>query len=150
MRASVSAPSRTLVSTTDGGKPFEYRFVATADDVDMNRHVSNIAYVRWLQECSQQHSSAVGWPRERYTLVGGFYAVRRHEIDYLRPCLAGDAIVMTTWIEAFRPASAVRVTQIVRAKDNVMCARARTEWVWLSAESGRPLRVPYEIQQAFR
>ena len=32
------------------------------DVIDTNRHVNNLAYVRWMQEVAIMHSTARGWP----------------------------------------------------------------------------------------
>jgi acyl-CoA thioester hydrolase len=134
----------------DRGRTFELRFPAPAEDVDENKHISNIAYVRWLQECARAHSEAVGWPAARYNAIGGFFGVRRHEIEYYRPAHAHDEIVMVTWFEAFRPASSTRVSTISLVKDGTLLAEAKTVWVWLSIEKGKPARLPKELQNAFR
>jgi acyl-CoA thioester hydrolase len=131
------------------GKPFAFRFIALAEDMDENSHISNVAYVRWLQDAARAHSDSIGWTRERYLAEGGFFGVRRHEIDYLRPASAGEEIQVVTWIQDPRPASATRVSEISRLKDGIVLARARTTWVWLSVHVGRPLKLPHAITESF-
>jgi acyl-CoA thioester hydrolase len=142
---SASAPADVLRK----GKPFVYRFLAPETDMDENRHISNVAYVRWLQDAARAHSDAIGWTRERYLAEGGFFGVRRHAVDYLRPASAGDPIQVTTWIQDPRPASATRISEILRTSDNVVLARAQTTWVWLSVDGGRPLKLPPAITESF-
>ena len=148
MHAPASKPEATAEPLRKG-KPFVYVFLAPAEDMDENSHISNVAYVRWLQDAARAHSDAIGWTRERYIAEGGFFGVKRHEIDYLRPATAGEEIRVTTWIQEPRPASATRISEIVRTKDNVVLARARTTWVWLSVDGGRPIKLPQAITDAF-
>jgi acyl-CoA thioester hydrolase len=123
--------------------------VAPESDVDENCHISNIAYVRWVQEATRAHSEAVGWSKERYQSIGSFFLIRRHELDYIRPAQGGDDIKIITWVEEFRPASALRATRILRARDDVELVVAKTEWVFVSIEGNRPKRMLKEVIAAF-
>jgi acyl-CoA thioester hydrolase len=131
------------------GKPFVFRFLAPSADMDENHHISNLAYVRWIQDAARAHSDTIGWTRQRYIAEGGFFGVRRHEVDYLRPASEGEEIEVTTWIQEPRQASATRVSEIRRVKDGAVLARANTTWVWLSVDGGRPLRLPLAIIDSF-
>lgn len=138
--------------TRDGGPglPFEWKMVAPESDVDENCHVSNVAYIRWLQDAARAHSDAIGWTKERYQSTGCFFLIRRHEVDYLRPAMGGDLIKVVTWVDEFRPASATRITRILRAKDDLELVTAKTEWVFVSIEASRPKRIPADVVSAFR
>ncbi len=121
--------------------------IAPDSDVDENCHISNIAYVRWVQEATRAHSDAIGWTKERYQGTGCFFLIRRHEIDYLRPAEGGETVRIVTWVDEFRPASALRVTRIMRGELELV--RARTEWVFVSIERNRPRRIPIDVVTAF-
>jgi acyl-CoA thioester hydrolase len=121
----------------------------TAGDIDALGHVSNVAYLRWVQEAAQSHSTAVGLGYEAYRVLGVVFVVRRHEIDYLRPALPGDEIELVTWIESWSAASSVRRTRVVRVADGVDLARAATTWALVSLDHGKPCRIPPELRAAF-
>ncbi|HEY4223643.1 MAG TPA: thioesterase family protein, partial [Myxococcota bacterium] len=82
--------------------------------------------------------------------IGCFFLIRRHEIDYLRPGEGGEAIKIVTWVDEFRPASALRVARILRAKDDTELVVARTEWVFVTIDKNRPKRIPIEVVRAFQ
>lgn len=124
--------------------------LAPLSDNDENSHISNIAYVRWIQEAAFAHAEAGGWGAARYLMLGCSFVIRRHEIDYVRPAKGGDAIKIVTWVEEFRPASATRISRILRADDDVELVRATTEWVWITMKSARPTRMPPDVAAAFR
>lgn len=128
---------------------FRLDIVAAPDDIDELDHVSNIAYVRWVLRVAQAHSDAVGWTYPAYRGLGAVFVVRRHEVDYLRPALLGDPITLVTWIESWAGASSVRRTSIVRSSDGVELARAATTWALVSTSSGRPVRIPAQLRDAF-
>ena len=56
-----------------------------AEAIDGNRHVNNLAYLRWMQEVATEHSAAQGWGMHRYFSAGVTWVVRSHFIEYLRP-----------------------------------------------------------------
>ncbi len=118
-------------------------------DIDALGHVSNVAYLRWVQDVALAHSSALGWSFERYVSLGMFFVVRRHEIDYLRPALEGDRVELRTWVDGWTAATSLRRTRIVRASDDVELATAVTTWAMVSAQGGRPCRIPRELRADF-
>lgn len=132
------------------GRPFEHRLIASNSDTDENRHISNIAYVRWIQEAAFAHADAGGWDAARYLALGCIFVIRRHEIDYVRSAKGGDEIKIITWVEEFRPASATRIARILRASDDAELVRASTEWVWVNVANARPTRIPEDVNAAFR
>lgn len=128
---------------------FEQRLVAPQDDVDELGHVSNVAIVRWIQDVAVAHSAAVGWDYDAYRKHGAVFVVRRHEVDYLRPVMAGHEVVLETWIESWHAASSIRCTRIRRVMDQSPIANARTQWVLVSTDTGRPRRIPALIASSF-
>jgi acyl-CoA thioester hydrolase len=121
--------------------------VVTDDDMDALGHVSNVTYVRWVQDVARAHSEHVGYGYEAYVALGAVFVVRRHEIDYLKPAYAGDVVKLVTWVDSWARVSSIRKTRVMR--DGVELARAATIWALVSNESGRPCRIPAEVKRAF-
>lgn len=128
---------------------FRLQITAEASDIDELGHVSNIAYVRWIQDAAAAHSAAVGLTWDDYQRIGGMFVVRRHEIEYLRPALLADRIELVTWVADIRGAASHRRTRIVRLQDGVELAHATTVWAYVVRETGRPARIPESIACAF-
>jgi acyl-CoA thioester hydrolase len=128
---------------------YELRLDVADGDIDMLGHASNLAFVRWIQDVAIAHSSAVGLDLPAYVAMGAFFVVRRHEVDYLRPALRGDALVLRTWIASHAAAKCERATEIVRQADGELLARATTTWGFVEATSGRPMRIPDSVRVAF-
>ncbi len=118
---------------------------ASEADIDELDHVSNLVYVRWIQEVAVAHSAAVGWDMRQYRKVGAVFVVRRHEIDYVAPVLLGQRVRLETWIETWKAASCVRRTELVRIADGQVVARGATTWAFVGLADGRPQRIPEEI-----
>ena len=128
---------------------FDWLHTARPDEEDENGHISNVSYVRWIQDAARAHTDAVGWDRRAYEAVGGTFIVKRHEVDYKRGCHAGDDVVVTTVVEECRLASAIRRTRVLRLKDGAEILRARTEWVFVAIDGHRPARIPQGVLEAF-
>lgn len=124
---------------------FTMEVTAQAADIDEVEHVSNLVYVRWIQDVAVAHSAAVGWSFQRYREFGAIFVVRRHELDYITPVMLGQVVRLETWIDSWRAASCVRRTELYRAHDNVVVARGATTWAFMRFAEGRPQRIPEEI-----
>lgn len=124
--------------------------IAVADaDIDVNEHVNNLAYLRWMQDVATAHSAAQGWPLERYRELGAGWFVRSHFIEYLRPAHAGDILLLRTWVAAMGPGSSVRRFLFQREGEAQAVATAQTRWAFVDFASGRPRRIPPEVASAF-
>lgn len=128
----------------------ELSVTAAPEDVDELGHVSNLVYVRWVLEAAKSHSAAVGWGHEAYQRLGAWFVVQRHEIDYRRPAMGGDEIRLVTWIESWTAASSLRRTSIRRVSDDVELAVALTTWALVTADGGRPTRIPAGMKADFQ
>lgn len=127
---------------------FEVEIVADAGVIDELSHVSNVAYVGWIQEVAKAHSAAVGWDGGAYLKLGAVFVVRRHEIEYEAPVREGERVRAATWIEKWSAATSERHTRIVK-EGGTVAVRARTLWAMIDFASGRPRRIPREIREAF-
>lgn len=126
---------------------FTLPITAAEADIDELGHVSNLVYVRWILDVATAHSRALGWDHARYRALGGVFVVRRHEVDYVAQVRQGEVLVGETWVDAWRPASCVRRTELRRG-DQVV-TRGATTWAFISLASGRPQRIPDELRALF-
>ncbi len=128
---------------------FEYRRRVLADEIDELGHANNQAYLAWMIEAAVGHSAAQGWPTERYLALGSAWVVRRHEIEYLRPAMPEDEIMVRTWVSAIARVTSERSYEIRRHPDGVLLAKGKTVWAWMDRKSGRPGRIPVDVAVAF-
>jgi acyl-CoA thioester hydrolase len=129
--------------------PFAIRVRITPQDVDELQHVSNVVYIRWIQDVAVAHSASVGLSLEEYRQRGAVFVVRRHEVDYLRPAVLGDEVEVETRVVAMSPVTATRQNFIRRLSDGQVLAQAQTQWAYVSTTTGRPVRIPPEVAQRF-
>lgn len=120
-----------------------------AADIDDLEHVSNVRVVDWMNRAAVAHSAALGFDIAHYRAVGGVFVVRKHEIEYLASAYLGDRLTAFTWPSKIERATAERRHVIRRAADGKVVARGWNLWVFVSFESGRPMRIPPEVLAAF-
>ena len=105
------------------------RITVGVDSIDAHGHVNNQEYLRWMQELAIEHSTALGWPFERYLASGASWYVKSHYIDYLRPAQLGDTLLACTWVSAMDERSSPRHTLFLRESDRQIVARAPAQVV---------------------
>ncbi len=128
---------------------FERSFVVPQESVDWNGHVGNLEYLRWILDAAVAHSTAQGWPQERYREIGSTWVVRSHAIEYLRPAFAGDSVTVCTWVAGFRETRSPRKSVCLRTEDRRVLVRAETLWVFCDNRTGKPCRIPAELRDSF-
>ena len=128
---------------------YEYRLTVPAAVIDLNGHVNNAEYVRWMQAAAEAHSDAVGWPAERYQAIQAGWLVQSHRIDYQQPAFVAEELAVYTWVAEFRRVRSRRRYRFVRLQDEVVLAVAETAWVFFDRRSGKPRVIPEDLIAAF-
>jgi acyl-CoA thioester hydrolase len=128
---------------------FYHRHAVLDSEIDELDHANNAAYVNWMQAAAIAHSTAQGWPSQRYWDASYAWVARSHKIDYLQPALAGDRIVVRTWVADMQRVSSLRRYEIMREADGVVLARAETRWAFIDLKSRKPVRIPAVVQADF-
>jgi acyl-CoA thioester hydrolase len=131
---------------SDIAPPYEMAMPVQPADIDQQNHVNNTVYVRWVQEVATEHWNRHA-PESARDSIG--WVVLRHEIDYKTPVGLGDEIVLRTWVGQASRATFERFVEVLRKNDRRLLASARTLWVPISPETGKPIRVPPEVRARF-
>jgi len=116
-------------------------------DTDFLGIVYNPVYLDYAMEAAFQHVETSGCDLEPHR-VGGYFVVRRNEIEYRRSARAGDELLVTTAITSMRGRQATRATTIVDVHTGAVVANAVTDYVWLR-NTGRPGHIPATLLAAF-
>ena len=115
-------------------------------DIDELGHVNNVTYLRWVQDAAVAHWNRPPRPATRPRLA---WVVLRHEIDYKQAAYAGDKIIARTWVGNATRLRFERHTEILRAADRTLLAKALTVWCPIDARTGRPTAVSPEVRESF-
>ena len=125
-----------------------FDFTVPESAIDRNGHVNNVQYVQWMQDVAILHSDATGCMAAT-DAIGATWVVHSHRIEYLRPALAGDRIVVFTWVAGMRKVRSLRKYRFVRAADQALLARGETDWAFVDAASGKPRPIPGAVSGLF-
>ncbi len=118
------------------------------ESIDAVGHVNNREYLRWMEEVAVDHSSAQGWPMERYFADRTAWFAASHFIEYLRPSHVGDALDIYTWIARWDGSNCLRRYAILREQRKLV-ARGETLWTFVDLASGRARPIPPSVLDAF-
>jgi acyl-CoA thioester hydrolase len=127
-------------------EPFELAITIEPADIDQLGHVNNVTYLRWVQDVAVAHWRSTAPAAEQAKLL---WVVLRHEIDYKQAAYLNDRIIARTWVGAASRLRFERHTELLRASDRTVLAKARTLWCPLDAQSGKPVSVSSEVRAAF-
>ena len=125
---------------------FELSIAISPADIAVQGRVNNVVYLRWAQDAAVAHWRTLASKNEQENVT---WVVVRHEIDYKRSARAEDSIIAVTWVGTATNTTFERFTEILRAADRKVLARARTLWCPLDAKTGRPARVGQEVRDRF-
>lgn len=131
--------------------PAIYEHALTVDEraIDRFGHANNQVYLAWLMQAAEAHSAAQGWPLEAYERLGAGWFVRKHEIEYLRPALAGDELIVRTWVASLEKITSLRRYEVLRGPNAEKLAVASTNWVFVDFDKQAPCRIPEAVASKF-
>jgi len=117
--------------------------------MDALGHVNNAVYQNYLEQAAIEHSEYLGLTLDVYRQVGGVFVMRRVEIDYLRPAVAGDTLEVTTWLKEMRGTRALRCYEIRKQNQDNLLVTAEALWVWVDTQTMRPKPIPSAMLDKF-
>jgi len=123
---------------------FSHSFRVSADDIDEQRHVNNVAFVRWIQDVAVAHWFSITTEEIR---TKHSWIVVRHEIDYKKQAFETEEIIMETWVGEPTRISWERFTEIRRGAD--LLVKARSVWCLIDRETLKPTRITSELKELF-
>jgi len=127
-------------------EPFELAIAIEPSDIDQLGHVNNVTYLRWVQDVAVAHWMSLAPATDQARLR---WVVVRHEIDYKQAAYLNDAIIARTWVGTASRIRFERHTELLRASDRTVLARARTIWCPLDAQTGKPVSVSDQVRAVF-
>jgi acyl-CoA thioester hydrolase len=128
---------------------YQHHHVVRPEEIDRLGHANNLVYLRWMLDAAVAHSAAQGWDSAAYERLGSVFVVRAHAIEYRRPAMEGEEIIIRTWVASFRRASSLRRYEMIRASDEKSLATAHTEWAFVDLATRLPTRIHPTVIEAF-
>ena len=125
---------------------YEMEVAVEAADIDVLGHVNNVVYLRWVQDAAVAHWSSIAPAQALEKLV---WVVLRHEIDYKHPAREGERIIARTWVGNATRVRFERHTELLRAADRALLAKALTVWCPMDRATRKPASVSAEVRALF-
>lgn len=130
-------------------QPFITQLRVRHYEMDALGHVNNAVYQNYLEQAAIEHSEHLGLTIDLYQKLNGVFVMRRIEIDYLRPAVAGDNLELTTWLQEMRGSRAIRRYEIRKQDNDHLLVTAEALWVWVDAKTMRPRPIPNVLIDTF-
>lgn len=125
----------------------ELTFPIKTYDIDFAGHVSNITYIRWLEDLRLEML-------RRYlplaTLMARTQApiLLRTEIDYLVQARLPQTVTGRMWVSDASRVRAMLSAEFTIAETGEVSARAHQVVCFVDTQRGRPIALPEELKQA--
>jgi len=124
--------------------PVELQFTVKTYDIDFLDHVSNIVYIRWLEDLRLAWLDTY-YPLNRQLERGYAPVLTRTNIQYRRAIKLFEPVTGRMWVESFGAARTYLGAHIL--VDGEICADVIQEGVFADVETGRPMRVPQDLRK---
>lgn len=118
-------------------------------ECDAYNRLNYAAYLGYMQEAAFDASAAVGFGPDVLTAMGYYWLVRETEVNYLGAIKYGDTVEVRTWVAHFTRILSYRMYEFRVQGSDVVVARARTDWVFIQNDNGKPVRIPEEMAGAY-
>jgi acyl-CoA thioester hydrolase len=123
---------------------FDFRHSVVDDEIDAQGHVHNLHYLHWTLGAATAHVRQLGWDSKAALAKGFGWVVRNHDIKYSAAALAGDDLIIRTWISDVSQIASMRKYAICRPKDRKVLARVETRWVFVDLSVRKVIKIPPE------
>ncbi|MDR2482334.1 MAG: acyl-CoA thioesterase [Treponema sp.] len=108
-------------------------------ECDSYGHVNNAHYLNYLEFARYEFLKGIDFDYPAMIKAGYGVYVARVEIDYKRPALTDDLLVIRTWPVKKGAVSGILAQQILRGEE--LLAQARVTWASVDSQ-GMPVRLP--------
>lgn len=110
-------------------------------ECDSNEHVNNANYLNYLEFARYEYLKDIGFDYPGAIKSGYGVYVARIEIDYKKPALVDDTLIIKTWPLKKGAVSGV-LAQEIRRGENLL-AKAKVTWAFVDSR-GIPAKIPKE------
>jgi len=124
----------------------EKNFQVKTYDIDFAGHVSNIVYIRWLEDLRFALLDAY-FPLKPQLDAGYAPILIRTNIQYRRAIRLFEPVQGRMWVQSVGGAKALLAARIVVNED--VCADVVQEGVFADLTTGRPMRIPDAFRKVY-
>lgn len=120
------------------------------DDIDMFQHVHNSRYLDYIQAARyDQMINCYKMSMEEFMIMGYGFVVKRAELNFKRPLIMGDVMLISTQVKNFDGSDIVIDFEILNKKKEKIACDGVMLYTMINLKTGRSEKIPEEIQQKF-
>tara|TARA_B100000579_G_scaffold28504_1_gene20024 strand:- start:246 stop:692 length:447 start_codon:yes stop_codon:yes gene_type:complete len=135
----------------DYKNPHILEFQVLKENIDILGHVNNKVYLDWCEIVSWDHSKSLGISPETYKDLRCAFVVIKNKIEYLGSLFEDDSIIISTWItKTDSRLKLSRLFQVIRLEDNKTVFRSNVDYVCISLDTYKPIRMPELLKKAYK
>lgn len=127
---------------------FEFKTRVSYDDIDENLALTIRGAMGMMQEAAIIHSDRVGYSVNDVQKTQVIWMLVQWRIQMCGKVYWNDPVTVRTWPRTMDRATSERDFEIVDGKGHTV-ARGESVWVLVSARTGRIIRIPPEVSQAY-
>lgn len=117
--------------------------------IDSGQHVSNIAYINWMEIGRLKLLDSAGLPVHRIIEHGFIPVLTRTEINYKQPLVLSDEEVkVTLWISDLKRISATLIFNFLNQRNELVADGVQTA-LFVNVDNQRPYKLPIEDRARF-
>jgi YbgC/YbaW family acyl-CoA thioester hydrolase len=129
---------------------FESELQVRPDDIDMYQHVHSSRYMDYVLAARfDQMERCYGMPMSEFQRLGYGWVIAATQMHFRRPLMLGDRMTVRCWIEKFSLIGLRLQFEIDRRPDGKRACDGWFEYVMVSVETARPVRIPDSIRQKY-
>ena len=129
---------------------FETELQVRPDDIDMYQHVHSSRYMDYVLAARfDQMERCYKMPMAEFQKRGYGWFMAATQMNFKRPLGLGDRFVVRTWIEKFTLIGVRVQFLIVRHADQQASCDGWFDYVMVSIETARAVRIPADIRSKF-
>src|SRR3989304_2180016 len=125
---------------------FESEIIVRPDDIDMNNHVHNSVYLDYVPAARyDQMKRYYKMSMDEFIALGFGWVVKMCFIEFKRPLMLGDTIIVRTGIESVVPVSVKVHFEIRKKESGKLSANGYFDYTMVSLRTGRAEKIPQNI-----
>ncbi len=129
---------------------FESELVVRPDDIDMNNHVHNSRYLDYVLAARyDQMKKCYKMSMDEFTGMGLTWVVSSCFIEFKRPLVLGDAIIVKTGIEEIAGTQAKVRFEIFKKETGKLASEGYFQYAMINIATGRAEKIPAAVIEKY-
>lgn len=127
---------------------YSFQTRVSYDDIDENLHLTLKGALGYMQEAAVIHSSKVGYSVGDVARTHVIWMLNQWRVRLQTTACWHDRLTVETWPRTMERATSIRNFDIRNEEGESVCI-GESNWVLVSADTGRIMRVPPEVMRAY-